>query len=258
MKRIMHALLDSRVAAGWSELRPDQFARIGDHLSRYQGVALQANITWVLLDLSWRTPRKLAAFMLLNAEGRHRLTQLAEPFMVAKGLVDTLLPTLPAGRTTLHCAHTDLLNQVDTEEWGSADAYFLRYNKTKDISHLRHMAAVLYAPADTTRERRLQPDDLSLYERIPEGKLRALHLMWSGHRTVLQNESPWVFRNINQKKAARRNAGWGDVIRSLAGGKFGPYTETKRTEARVFLRELNDAIEQDTRSREAAAKAKRA
>lgn len=250
-------IMDHKVAAGWNELQPKQFARIAHALATLQGVTLKATIAWILLDLNWRKPRVLCGFLFgLTAEGRHRITELADPFLSPKGLVDTLLPTLTAGRTTLHLHCKDLLNDVDVETWGIADAFFMRYNKTKHVQWLWHMAAVLYVQAGTPRAKRLAPTSLALYERVPVGQLNAMHLMWAGQRLVLVDESPEPFRSTNQKKAERRKGGWGDVMLSMAGGKFGSLKNTKRESARVFLRELHNAMVLD-KEREAKAKRKR-
>lgn len=249
--------MNTLVPAGWNELRPDQFARISDALHRVQGVALKAHITWALLDMSWRTPRRYATFFfVLNAEGRHRMTALADPFLTTDKLTDTLLPTLTAGRTVLHCCEKDLLNQVDAETWGMADTFFLRFIKTKDVGMLRMMAAVLYATPGTTRADRLAFADTDLLAKVPEGQLMALHVMWSGHRKVYEKESPEPFRSVHQKHATRLKRGWSDVLRSLSNGTFGPFNTTVTTPARLFLRELNDTMVADQKRKEEATKAK--
>ncbi len=251
-------LMNSTVAASWSELRPDQFERIGDLLHRFQGVVLKAHITWVLLDISWRTPLKLAAFFFgIGPEARHLLTAMADPFLKLEGLTDTLLPYIGKGANRIPCHVNDLLNKVDAETWGVADTCFLKYNSTKDMTWLQRMAAVLYVKQGTSAEQRIEAVDLKPYERIPSGHLRALHTMWGGHRAVIVGESPWPFRNASEKKVVRKKTGWGDVLLSMAATKFGPWEQTRRTEARTFMRALNQAMELDHKRREEASKKRR-
>lgn len=250
--------MNAKVAANWNELPPNQFAQIAAHLNNYGGIALKAHITWTLLDLSWRSPRKLACFFFgLNAEGRHRLTALANPFLQPTGLLETVLPSVKSGRGTLPCIVRDLLNELDVETWGIADACFLRYNKTREPMHLQRMAAVLYCAPGTLRSFRLNPRDMKPYERIPMAQLLALHVMWSGHRKVIEAESQKPFKQNEQKKVVRRKAGWNDVLHSMAGGKFGPWEQTLRTPARQFMYALHQAMVLDEKREQEARKRRR-
>lgn len=232
----------------WDHLRPDQFVTITSHLAKFTGPDLHARITWNLLDITWRTPRKLAAlFVGLTPEERFRLTGMAKPFLSPKGLVGTPLHVLHAGKQTLHCAHVDMLNQVDAETWGMVDVAFMRFNKTKDIELLRAMAQGLYALPGTSRQDRLFNNaSEQLVKLVPNEELLALHVMWAAHRVVLAEDAPWVFRSTNQKKAERRKGGWVDVLLGLSGSKFGPFKDVCHTPARAFLRQLSHSIEEAT------------
>jgi hypothetical protein len=252
-QKLKRHVLDLLVPAGWNELTPGQFRTVARLLHRNQGDATAARvaIAWHLLGIRWYRPRRVAALFLgMDAMERHTLLRIADPFMEPTGLHRTLLPTLRCGWRTLHVCHPDLLNKLDAECWGLADTYFMRFNQTRDPELLRSMAAVLYAPKRMRREERLEGRHLPLLRRCTLRQLLAMHLMWSGHRHHLQQVAPWVFRPAKQQKAASRKGGWDAVLRSMSGGKFGPYSEAKLTPARTFLAELSDAIEQDQRRRE--------
>ena len=248
MNRLKQYLLQLPVPATWDQLATPQYVQVASGPYLYTGTELRARITWALLGISWRTPRRVAAILFgLSPLDRHQLTKLAEPFLEPEGLLHTPLKALSAGRTTLPCAHADLLNELDTEEWGLADTLFLRFAKTKDPELLRAMACVLYAPEGTTREERLKGKHLPLMASVPTEQLLAMHHQWTAHRLRLKTDAPWVFRSVNEKTATRRKSGWTDVMLSMAGTKFGPYNEVARTKARVFLRELSHQIEEATR-----------
>lgn len=238
-------IMNLPVAAGWDDLRPDQFTTITSHLSQFTGAELNARITWSLLGITWRTPKKLAAlFVALTPEERHRLTGLAKPFLKPDGLTATPLKELHAGKHTLVCAHHDLLNQIDAEEWGLVDTAFMRFNKTRDIMWLHAMAQGLYSLPGTSLEDRLHNNaSEQLVKLVPREELLALHVMWAGHRTVFEADAPWVFRSVNQKKASRKKSGWIDVLLGLSASTFGPYKDVCRTPARIFLRQLSHSIE---------------
>lgn len=251
MNRLKAYLLNLPVASKWSELEPDQFVAIANILYRYSDpIEVRTRITWSLLRIGLRRPRRLAALIFgLSPLDRHTLTKLAEPFLNPDKLKDTLLPRLTAGRTVLHVAHNDLLNELDGYVWGLADAAFLRHNKRQDIDSLRFIAQLLYAPAGATREDRIKGTHAALIQQVPIEQLMALHLMWVGHRGFLVEHAPWVFRSSNQKKAERRKTGWSDVLLGISGSKFGPYNETCLTPAIVLLRELSHVLEHQAQER---------
>ncbi len=248
MNRLKRYLLQLPVPAAWDQLTAHQYVQVASAPYLYTGAELRARITWSLLGITWRKPRRVAAILFgLSPLDRHQLTKLAEPFLEPEGLLSTPLKALIAGRTTLPCAHADLLNELDTEEWGLADTLFLRFAKHQEPDLLRAMACVLYAPSGTSREERIKGTHLPLMARVPKDQLLAMHHQWTAHRLRLKKDAPWVFRSANEKTATRRKTGWTDVMLSMAGSKFGPFNEVARTKARVFLRELSHQIEEATR-----------
>lgn len=246
-------VMDREVPVHWDGLSAKQFVRIsrilahGAHLPN-----VQVQIAWTVLGLSWRTPRLVAAvFVGLNAEQRHRLAvSLSAPFLKDHVMTATLVPTLRAGATMLHVCNDDLLNEVDAYTWGLADAWFMRYAKSKWLEHLRAMASVLYAPKGMPRAQRLKGGSQKLVERVTESDLQALYLNWGGLRRTLEVECPWVFRSANQKTAQRRQRGWMDVLRSMAGARFGPFDSTCTTPIRILLKQMNDDIQAAKRAEE--------
>jgi len=270
MKWLKHHILERTVAADWHELRQDQFVAIANllHHDGMDEVERRTRIAWVLLDMSWRTPRKLLAFFVaLSAMERYQITLLADPFLKAEGFTCTPLATIPVGRRKLHACSTDMMSALadaglDAFTWGQADGWFMRYQKSRkpdangrpthagDMDCLRAMAATLYAEHGVSRTERLKDASVALSNRIPERYLVALYTQWAAHRRVLAKECEWMFRNVTQKKAQRRKGGWADVIRSASGGKFGDFNSTGMAPMRVFLREASDAIEEGVRRKE--------
>lgn len=238
----------------WDDLRQDQYTTIVGYLNRYAGPELLARITWTLLDISWRTPRRLAAlFVAFTPEARHTLTGIAKPFVKPDTLLCTPLKELHAGHRTLVCAYSDMLNQVDAETWGLVDTAFMRFNRTRDMDLLRAMAQGLYALPGTSRDQRLYSNaSAELVKMVPHNELLALHVMWAAHRIELAKDAPWVFRTVNQRKAERRKGGWNDVLLAMSGSKFGPFREVCTTPARVFLRQLSLSIEEATQRKHKA------
>lgn len=259
-ERLRVRILNLHVAAGWNELDARSFLRIATLLRKHAAAGLEARaaIAWHLLGLRWYRPRRVAAFWLaFSAQERHSLLAIADPFLSPQGLTRTPLPRLRCGWRSLHAVHADLLAHLDAETWGVADAWFMRYNASGDPQHLRRMAALLYAPKGMPRHQRMAGAHLHRLERCSLAQLLAVHTLWSGHRHHLQQVAPWVFRK-GQRKAARRSGGWDAVLRSMAGGKFGPYQDTRLVPARTFLAELSDEVEREQRRREKLNQGRRA
>lgn len=255
LHRLRARVLDAVVPVSWDGLSPEQFVRMVRVLRSTKRLPeLQVRMAWVLLGVTWRKPRMLAAIYIgMTAEERHKLAVLTSaPFFLQRKMTRTLLPEIHAGRQKLAACHTDLLNEVDAYTWGLADTCFMKYNTSRHMDLLRAMALVLYAPMGMDRTARLRGEHMGLQLLLDENELLALHANWSGMRAVLQDEAPWVFRPVNQKKVLAKLRGWTDVLRSMSGGKFGPYPETCTTPARIFLKELSDQIELAKRKKEEA------
>lgn len=144
---------------------------------------------------------------------------------------------------TVYYGHGAKLNNVEIEEFAFADAFFIKYMQTKEEIHLNRMIACLYRPKGTgnhgdVRKYFFDNEIEARAKRISKvsiAKRHAILLNYIGQRSHLINSPSGKKVFTSNKKSDK---GWGHVILSIAGGKFGDYDKTRRAMLWDVLRDL--------------------
>ncbi len=245
LKRLRDRLLNAELPTRWEGLSAAQYVAVAPVVWR-GGAAweVRARMLWGLLQLSWRSPLRTAAFLhALSNEERVRLARnAAQPLLDQTSHAATVLNALRVGRHRLEPLWSDQLNHIDAETWGAADAHFLRYLEGRDLDQLRYLVARTWVLRRGRHRLPLEGPRVELVNRLSEDQLLAVAAQWSRQRRLLERECPTVF--AKGQGQARGKGGWGDVLLSLSGGAFGPYAQTKATPARAFLHQLERLLKQ--------------
>lgn len=233
----------------WDEAEPALYVKLLQALRLPDVNLRKVVITLLLVRPNIFRPRLWFVYWLrLNAEHRHALSQLAEPFLEVKAHPATMIDRLPVKwpfgglRVTLqglHVAMPDLLNELDIYNWTMADTWFMRWRKSKDPADLQAMVSLLYTPKGMPRAERLRGASLPLVRRVDQRWLVAVGANWGSMRMVVEKKCPHLFSDGKEKG---RPADWGDVLRGSAGNKFGTYQETCMAPAYAYLLEENQRI----------------
>ncbi|MBS9773802.1 MAG: hypothetical protein KGV59_01415 [Tenacibaculum sp.] len=160
---------------------------------------------------------------------------------------------LPIINTKKILPPADRLTNITIDEFAHCDDLFLGWHKTKDKEYLQYLCAVLYRKTDKQGKRiTFDKHDLArranAFKNVSLKKLLVVAMAYQGCKTYITKQYPRVFPKAHPTPTKERgqklpnSSGFGKLILQLAGGKFGTYEETKRTNVYTFLSELSEQL----------------
>ncbi|WP_310391568.1 hypothetical protein [Hymenobacter sp.] len=148
------------------------------------------------------------------------------------------------------------LRNVSFAEFIFADAYFVAYATRQQAGALDKLVAVLYRPqrreyrphaASYGGDRRedfnehLVPGRAAQLAGLPDATKLAVLTWYRGCRDELQAHFPLVFSPPDPEADEQpTTSSWGQVLRELSGGAFGPLEATARQPVRLVLAKMED------------------
>tara|TARA_R110000850_G_scaffold277151_1_gene424847 strand:- start:40197 stop:40976 length:780 start_codon:yes stop_codon:yes gene_type:complete len=144
------------------------------------------------------------------------------------------------------------LFNLTIEEFSFADDFYNRYRENPNVEFLHYLAAVLYVPGDPDVRPQFYAERLhtmaAKFKDAPLDFLLAAFLTFQGCRFEIETRYKWVFNKkqkqtkADAKKGNKRDYGFGKIILSMAGGKFGTHAETRQTRLHTFMETLNEDL----------------
>lgn len=134
------------------------------------------------------------------------------------------------------------LTNITAAEFAYTEGFKQLWDKERHRNPLAYMAAVLYKPKGHT----FSKDDLDAlskkFEKVPLSKLMAMELAYNGSKHSIVKRFPQAFPKTAKQQTKQNKYGFGKVILSMAGGKFGTHDETGRTNIYTFLEEFQENL----------------
>lgn len=183
----------------------------GDKAQYFMGTLLaeQADVRRVILDLNDLHAGQLAGLV----------EWIDTPFVTQKSLIATYEGLTGPG---------DNLKGFSIERLGFADLFCNRYADTGETVELSRLMGVLYCEApEAWTEDHIDEGEILFLDTPLSWKLGAL-LNYRGLRANMVEAHPNVFEGGSSDHEMAR-FGWLGVIQDLAGDKFGPVSQAKRT-----------------------------
>ncbi|MBO0360743.1 hypothetical protein J0X19_22470 [Hymenobacter sp. BT186] len=168
-------------------------------------------------------------------------------------LTEQLLPEVKVGRTRFVGPRSSFRNLL-FGEFIFADTYFRAWATHRSAEALDLFLATLYRPAvpglgpgdprwrGDRREEFNEHRTEYLAQRLahlPDAQKLAITTWYRGCRTQLELEFPEVFDGPDEVRQGKPGD-WGQVLRKLSGGAFGPLEQTARQHTRTLLAEMQD------------------
>lgn len=195
-------------------------------------------------------------FFGLNAAQQIQLTQTLDFLTEANKLTNWLLPSVRISFNKYYGPAHRLTN-VTIKEFRYTEFYYHAYSLSKDEKYLDCLIASLYRP----KARKPSDNDLRVIitdilvqknarhmARIKDSIRQAIFFNYQGCRTYIMQKFPLIFIAGDAEKPN----GIPDLegmIKTVAGGKFGAFKETELTPLSLFLRHVQDEIEEHERNK---------
>lgn len=168
-------------------------------------------------------------------------------------LTEQLLPEVKVGSRRFVGPRSSFRNLL-FGEFIFADTYFRAWATHRSAAALDLFLATLYRPAvpglgpSDPRWRGDRREEFNEHRTeylaskltsLPDAQKLAITTWYRGCRTQLELEFPEVFE-LHEEANRRPKGDWGQVLRKLSGGAFGPLEQTARQHTRTLLAEMQD------------------
>ena len=172
-------------------------------------------------------------------------------FLLENKLTAWIIPTIKIGFKTF-LGPSDYFSTSTIEEFSTAETYYHAYLKNKDEALLDLLIATLYRPASSinngkdTRKVFAEVDVLRNARKMSklDKHLRAAILFnYEGCRLSVMQRYPTLFIQGDGAADPARLPDLSPIIKTIAGGKFGTYKQTKMEDLYVFLNHWRDEQE---------------
>ena len=243
--------INLNITQSWNELSQWQIRSLSQLLySEVKGIVFDYRVLKILSNVRWwklRTRWKIEKII-----HHSTLDYLKESF--AWFYSDLELTTfIPFVKTTFGkklIAPADRIHNLTIDEFAHADDCFMGFHSSKKIYYLYYLAAVLYRENDENGKRKpFIKDELEsraeYCKKLDLKTLFSIFLCYNGSREYLTSQFKHVFpkpKGEKKSKKAPSSSGFGKIILSLSGAKFGNYNDTKNTNVYTFLSDFNEQL----------------
>lgn len=145
---------------------------------------------------------------------------------------------------------SDRLSTSTIQEFRYCERYYLAYERTGDQKYVDQLLACLYRPkgkSNLSLDVRQQLTQVLIIEhaakmkRLSASVRAAIVFNYEGCRKYIFKKYPSIFKT-GTSKPSNELPDLEDIIKTVAGGKFGAHTATADTEIYLFLNHLADEI----------------
>lgn len=252
----------------WNDLSPKQLLYIANLWQAWQlmlkeGISLQSAKAMLFIRLAKFKNRseKRALLKMLSSADFEELD--FNPLSLVNFIFETNNLTknnFKEIRTTIFTklyGPNDKLSNISINELSFAINYYNQYNSTGNIEYLNLFIACLYRPknedykktGDIRKPFILETISMHLkqVEKMSADKKQAVYLFFVGCMDFLSHPFPLVFSRA--KEAVSSNQTFLDVILKISGGKFGTFDQTASQNAFIVLKELNNILAEQSKTK---------
>lgn len=240
----------------WEDLTSAQLKKIGRlFFSPANERFFDLHLFIILLSLRWFEFKKLRELRLVLSQCTLSELKKSFSFIYTKSNRKTFIPVVKISGKK-YFGPKPFLFDLTIEQFSIVDDLYFKFRSAKDPitkrEFLEYIASILYAPktrATLFAKARLRRE-FSLFEieelRAPfknadHNFLLAMLLSYQGSRFLLEKRYKRVFTG-SSGQANKKKYGFGKVILSMAGQKFGTHQETKKTLLHTFLEQLEEDL----------------
>jgi len=266
--------LKKLIAETWNELTGDQITKYCAWYYQYRHTVFEVEDEKVvnkdpalfdkmkhlllmnLLDLNYKQYHKLSAKTLYTLKEETDVLH----FLFAENTL-TRAPyrriNAPAGIIPFyHYAPGVMLKGVSFEEFIMLDKYYLHYTEEKAAKSLDILCAIMYRPKAKNLDVKSPEWNGDMREayspHLIDHRLKywssneialklSIYRYYEGCRRSMQTYCPHLF-DSSEVSGAREPADWSDILHGMAGGKFGPMADTKKTPYMEVLKDMDITI----------------
>jgi hypothetical protein len=196
-------------------------------------------------------------FFKLNVAQQIQLADTLK-FLLENDLHAWLIPDIKVGLLKKLSGPSDHLSSSTIAEFRSSESYYHAYHAQKDERYLDQLIATLYRPTSILSYYRYKnngKDERKLFSEVDvirqapkmsqlDKDLRAAILFnYEGCRSFIVKRYPTIFVKGDGEQPSKVLPDLNPYIKTIAGGKFGPYKDTEQTDLYLFLDHLRDEIE---------------
>ncbi|WP_375435098.1 hypothetical protein [uncultured Hymenobacter sp.] len=252
MEKLQIGRTPYRVVSTWNELTR---AQLLDLLRVLYGPANQLPQPLRLLSVLSGVPLPqllaLPAVVVTQLYALTKWTSSEEHHLTAQ-----LLPEVRLQRSQRYAGPKSSLKNLLFGEFIFADTYFRAWATHRSAAALDLFVATLYRPPVPglgPSDARWQGDRREPFNEhrteyfaaklaaLPDDQKLAITTWYRGCRAQLEKEFPEIFAVHEEETTGKKEGGdWGQVLRKLSGGAFGPLEQTARQHARTVLAEMQD------------------
>jgi len=253
-------IFELSIPASWEELTREQFLYIAKYWSAWQNLLQHGHslikarcgllIALSGLNTSKQRKRLCRALSFVDLSTDVNILDCTNFVFGELKLTKCLVPTIPVGIFKRYYGPADKLADLQIDEFSFALHCYTQYSKTGNENFLLKLMAVLYRPKNPnykkSGELRSEFNNklVDLHEKVlskcPDEYKHATYIFFRGCMEMLEKRYPEVF--TRSKETQRSGGSFIDAVISMSGGKFGPFSETKKENMHVILKELQELI----------------
>jgi hypothetical protein len=236
--------------ATWQQLTRDQFliwVKIYTRGLKVEQAFLLASI------LFYKIPKR--AFFKLNAVEHYEISKTLNFLWDQHKLVKWMIPSVQIWFKKYYGPDDRLANST-IKEFRFCELYYHLYKKTGDEKLLDLLIATLYrrpGANDAGNDEREKLTDIKVRKqagkmnRLSEPVRKAILFNYEGCSSYIRAKYPRIFKPSKSKTEALPDME--ELIKTVAGGKFGSFKETENTPIYLFLDHLSLHIEESEKSK---------
>jgi len=230
----------------WNELSDRQLEKLAvlfntrktDRLFHLQVFIILANVRW------WQFRKAAKLYVVVKDVP---LSELQKHYsFIYSANERTAFPEYMITKKEAFFSPMERLVNLTAEEFAMADDLHSLWHKERHRKALEYLAAVLYSTAPNVRppfERNELEVKAALFRTVPMEKLLAMELAYAGCKNYIVARFPKAFpRSAKATPQKGKKYGFGKVVLTMAGGKFGDHEKTRRTNIYTFLEEFEENL----------------
>jgi hypothetical protein len=235
--------------SNWNEMSRKQFV-IWSNIHSKSFTVEQAFL--LASALFYRIPKRI--FFKLNAVEQYEISKTLTFLWDQHNLVRWMIPTVNVFFTKYH-GPDDRLSYSSIKEFRFCELYYNMYKMSGDEKLLDLLIATLYRKAganDAGNDHREKLTDIKVrtqawkMNRLSSSVRKAILFNYEGCSAYIRSKYPIVFKPTKDKSNALPDME--ELIKAVAGGKFGTFIETENTPLYLFLDHLSLHIEESEKS----------
>lgn len=237
----------------WSEIQPWQLLIwmkiISKKMAATHAFALAAMLFYQI---------KKKTFFKLNAAQQVQLKNTLAFLAEGNKLLRWIIPIVKPYFWLKYYGPSDRLATSTIQEFRFAESYYLAFQKTQDQRYVDQLIASLYRKKGANNLKldfRIQISQVLInanagkMNRLDKATRSAIVFNYEGCREYIFSKYPGIFRKSPMQAKTNALPDLEEIIKTVAGGKFGTFRETEDTALYIFLDHLADEIEAAERNK---------